>query len=310
MNERSDPPASAPADTPTGALPIAAPGYLTRLVERVAPAEPTLRRRQPAMFENAPRETMATAPDLVVDTISAARPVHESTPSAVATPVPAPMAAAVAAPPAAASHGPAARETQSTRVTPPASRLPSEPPRVDATLRIVAVEVPSAAVAATAPPEPAVRTGVPTPKDRARAPAAAPRAPDRPPRAEVGSGPARRTIAPAAAAAPERNVRALPSPTPAVQTTGQRRTPAPVAGPAAARQTQAAVPPTAALRRHAPTASSAPLQPPRPRELPPIDITIGRIEVRAVAAPSPPKRSASAPQLGLDQYLRERGGQR
>jgi hypothetical protein len=70
------------------------------------------------------------------------------------------------------------------------------------------------------------------------------------------------------------------------------------------------VPPAAALRRA--NAPASPVRQPAagPRELPPIDITIGRIEVRAVSVPSQPKRSAGAPQLGLDQYLRERGGQR
>ncbi len=50
-----------------------------------------------------------------------------------------------------------------------------------------------------------------------------------------------------------------------------------------------------------------------PREVAPVQVTIGRIEVRAVAAPAAaPARGVvrAAPRLGLEQYLRERHGGR
>jgi len=71
-----------------------------------------------------------------------------------------------------------------------------------------------------------------------------------------------------------------------------------------------ALPTRAASRREQPAAHRpAPAAP--PRELPPIEVTIGRIEVRAAtAAPVAARSRGTAPRLGLDQYLRERGGHR
>jgi hypothetical protein len=44
-------------------------------------------------------------------------------------------------------------------------------------------------------------------------------------------------------------------------------------------------------------------------ELPPVEVTIGRVEVHAVVAPASAARSQrTAPRLSLDQYLRERHG--
>jgi hypothetical protein len=41
--------------------------------------------------------------------------------------------------------------------------------------------------------------------------------------------------------------------------------------------------------------------------LPPVQVTIGRVDVRAVAAPPAAERSRrNAPRLSLEQYLRER----
>jgi hypothetical protein len=73
-------------------------------------------------------------------------------------------------------------------------------------------------------------------------------------------------------------------------------------------------PPAAALAwtragQPSPRAAARPPSPPSP---PPVQISIGRIEVRA-AAPTPPSRRAAAlagPRLSLDDYLRARGGRR
>jgi hypothetical protein len=43
---------------------------------------------------------------------------------------------------------------------------------------------------------------------------------------------------------------------------------------------------------------------------PTIQVTIGRIEVRAESAPSPRRAEPAAPRLTLDEYLRQRGGER
>ncbi|GAA0764043.1 hypothetical protein GCM10009107_49700 [Ideonella azotifigens] len=91
--------------------------------------------------------------------------------------------------------------------------------------------------------------------------------------------------------------------------------------PSAASPAHAATPPRLALPpalspRNAARRQAATAPQPAPRavvpELPPIKVTIGRIEVRAVTgAPSTPRSTTSAaPRLSLDQYLRNRGGQR
>ncbi len=60
----------------------------------------------------------------------------------------------------------------------------------------------------------------------------------------------------------------------------------------------------AAVRAAVRPSASAPA-----RELAPVQVTIGRVEVRAATAPAPAERSKrAAPRLSLDQYLRERGG--
>lgn len=58
-----------------------------------------------------------------------------------------------------------------------------------------------------------------------------------------------------------------------------------------------------------PQAVQAP--PPRPVEPPVIEISIGRVEVRAVSAPAPaaaPRQRSAAPMLSLDDYLKQKDG--
>lgn len=58
-----------------------------------------------------------------------------------------------------------------------------------------------------------------------------------------------------------------------------------------------------------PSASEARSATQMPEAAPTIRVTIGRIEVRAVTPPTPaPQRSASAPRVSLDDYLRGRNG--
>jgi hypothetical protein len=60
----------------------------------------------------------------------------------------------------------------------------------------------------------------------------------------------------------------------------------------------------AGARRAADTAGSALAVPPAPT----VQVTIGRIEVRAAPAPAQATRRAAAPLLSLDEYLRQRSG--
>jgi len=267
--------------------------YLARLVERVAPSEPLLRRRQPALFENAHADSAAalqpSAPEALPDVHPPAR--QADVPIAA---MPRPTQAVAATTPSAARS--AAIEV----------RLPSEQPRADHTLRAPAVDVPPprahtierAALAAPHAAPVAARPAAVVERivDRQREPAT-----PMPPRTEER----------AQAVLPQRNER--PATPPALQLhTVVQRMPAPaVAEPAAARAARAAaVPSTAVVRRAAALATPAAQPAPRASAPPPIDITIGRIEVRAVAAPSQPRRGVAAPKLGLDQYLSEREGRR
>ncbi|WP_263381634.1 hypothetical protein [Granulicella arctica] len=84
----------------------------------------------------------------------------------------------------------------------------------------------------------------------------------------------------------------------------------------APRDTASPAPPKRAMQP-APPAPQAPRVPPRSRAvpaettpaLPNIQVTIGRIELRAPqSAPKPAVSRAAAPKLGLDDYLRQRGG--
>lgn len=133
-------------------------------------------------------------------------------------------------------------------------------------------------------------------------------APSPPPRAE---GTPITAPPPAAAPTPLR-----PAPNPPVTMIHQA---APEAGREAPGEASRRVPPAsgAALGAAAPVITR--IAPPRPTEPQaaaaaappaPIEITIGRIEIRASqAAPAPPRpRQARGPALGLDAYLRQRGG--
>jgi hypothetical protein len=273
-------------------------GHLARLVERLAPAEPTLRRRQPALFEGAhtaPAEPMPDAVDTSVSRMGVApvfaepatspRPTHN---------LPAPTQAPKLSP-----LRPLQDPPTSAAATPAAA--PHEALRVDSTVRIVMTEAPARAVSMASL--------------TAFAPAAAVRATVSRPEQPAGPAAARSLLAPALEhetaprprRAPELPADALVAHSRAVARAASVATPAP---PKSTATLPAALSPRNAARRQAATAP-----PPAPRaaarELPPVEVTIGRIEVRAVtSAPATPRSHASAPRLSLDDYLRSRGGQR
>lgn len=289
-----------PAAEPRGTL-----GHLARLVERVTPHEATLRRRRPALFEtpgrpggppmaphgevidgNATRSTLGAAP--LPPTLTPS--VHRATVHHTVEPSP-------SRPPAQHTHAPA---------TPAATerRPPDAPPRIDATFARPALAAAPTAIAPSAAttaaqlplaPQPVLR---PTQADTTRQPHSAARSgerlaeasPRQPSRANADTTQRTSISVPQAARA---DTAAHPAPAPSAPT------PAPTH-----------------LTRIAARRQAAPPQPaPRPaaRELPPVEVTIGRIEVRAMTTaphPSSPPSSATAPRLGLDQYLRDRGGSR
>lgn len=284
-------------------------GYLARLVERVAPTEPTLRRRQPALFESAHpalvepvAEPVGTgmlrrdAAPVLAELAVAPRPTHT---------VPAPVRT-----PAQLPSRPPQDEQPSANAR--ATTVPHEAPRVDSTIRIMrdgalARPVPARSPTAFAPTPTALRPASPPP-----APPDAARARRRPALERETVVPPRRAaeppaVAPVAHKRPVARADTVTTPAPPKST----------AAPAAPAATPPRPPPPPAFaprntaRRQAATA----LQPaPRPavRELPPIEVTIGRIEVRAVAgAPGAPRGTPNAtPRLSLDEYLRDRGGSR
>jgi hypothetical protein len=284
-------------------------GYLASLVERVTPTEPTLRRRQPALFEGTHAALAEPAPDLA-DTHVARQDMAPTLagPATNLRPMDAPPA------PMLAPRGSTPRTEQDhAPITAPQSvAVPHEAPHVDSTVRVVMVESPVRA--APLPP-------VFAPAATTRAPASPPEPPARPEAMRTRPAPApEREAAPRSRRPPE-----PPAEAPMTHNRAEARA-APVAiltqpQPSAAPPVPAATPPRPAplptvsprnaARRQAAT---APQPAPRAtaRELPPIEVTIGRIEVRAVTGASSASRgtSTAAPKLSLDQYLRDRGGQR
>ncbi len=87
--------------------------------------------------------------------------------------------------------------------------------------------------------------------------------------------------------------------------------PAPAPAAIAARAESTHRPAASIVRARAAQASSNAAVAASPAALPPVQITIGRVEIRAVAPPAQDAargRKATGPRLTLDDYLRERGG--
>ena len=299
---RAAPPPKTAADAPSGAF----DGHLARLVQRARPAEPLLKRRQPSMFESSRPATQAHgADDEFVDALPyASMPItaprrgeashaHEAAPRRLE-----------------ADDGGVARSPQATsmQALQPAPPPPLHPTpatlRVDASMRL-APATPSAAERAIGLGAPA-RAASPTPADdtplpRPREATAVVTLSRHRPHDESGTSPTHRS-------------RALTESSP------ERTRPANANPEALLRPARAAATPPAGDPRGVQRAAIAPgLRGPQaphaapPREVAPVQVTIGRIEVRAVAAPAAaPARGVvrAAPRLGLEQYLRERHGGR
>lgn len=293
--------ATAPGDAPASRHGTASAGHLARLVQRTRPAEALLQRRQPSLFEpmqpgvpthgvdDEPMDAMGSAP---ATSPRPAEPVaawrtwsQRPEPGAVETVRPRPPAPAPAAPP------PARQEL----------RLLRETLRIDASVRTVHTVSPAterqarqvASGQAGAPPT-AGRMAAFHPMEEAPAPRPSPSSP----REETGASRPR----------PPGDSAALSL----AKATTAASTPAPLLRPTHTPSVRPASLPRS-IQRAATAQSVHRQQPPRtsqPRELPPVQVTIGRIEVRAVAAPAAAteRKAMSAPRMSLDQYLRERQG--
>jgi hypothetical protein len=297
---------------PREAAPAA--GFLAHLLERVHPTEPLLQRRQPSLFEPVnPRADVQVRglADEGADWTSSRPAPASSAVAAVALPLARPEVRSAAMPP----------------VAPVASLSPiDEGPRMATALNIASTQSELRVLRETL----RIDTSLRVLHEPARpVPAALRQVPDRPAPADL---PPALTVnaRPIVIAAP-RAVRTLPQPA--------APAPAPAAklGPPAAAATRPVLAPASAARSELAQLSAALRSRPKPpvstratqraqavqfalrwpaepaiRELPPVQVTIGCIEVRAVAAPSVPadRKPRSAPQLSLEQYLRERNGER
>jgi len=287
------------------------PGYLAQLVERVLPSVPPLQRRQPALFEPAqPRagSGLHVAAAEVAAEAPAQRP-HAEAPGALPlpmirdrpTPFPEPPPhrrdALAAAPPPPRAEMPNAPEVVVRHET---TTLVREAPRVDASFRAAPLAVTSWTRAATAAP-------TVTPK---ALPERAPETRAAAPRAAIPAVDARTPVPHATVPPTESTHRAVPVrdevPLP-------RRARQPASPPPPDTRPRASSPPapSRAASRAAVQAALRQSALPPPRELPPVEVTIGRVEVRAVAAPPGAVRGARpAPRLSLEQYLNDRNGGR
>jgi hypothetical protein len=268
-----------------------ADGYLAQLVARMRLGEPVLRRRPPALFEPVqPWAEVRTHDGVSADGLAAAplppTPRH-----------PEPSAPGVAA---RSAHPPLGAGDLAPRVPPaptealvPAFRHDVRPAhetrRVDPSIRIVH----AAALPAThiMPPElSAVFVTAPAAVRQVDAPRSSDTAP------ALARQPGRINEAPALLRQPR-----------------ERGTPVSALASRASTPRRNAMPSStapSALQRAADAQVSLRQPQPPPRDLPPVQVTIGRIEVRAVAAPAAASERGprSAPRMGLEQYLRDRHG--
>jgi hypothetical protein len=279
-----------------------AAGFLAHLVERVRPTEPLLQRRQPSLFEPVQPWTDARTRDGPGDGSDGVPRTMPDAPVSPAVTSPAAPIGMFAPPPAvpaptsrqstesADASAPAAMPTAATTVR-QELRILRETLRVGPSLRVIH-EVITPAPAAPVQIEPLTVAASAAPAFEA------PRAPD---------------------TAPEKPRTAQPAPEPLVLASPRPLAPVAVLTPPPSHPARAeamAVP--VALRSHAPpplahaaqraaAAQAALRQAQPPRELPPVQVTIGHVDVRAVAAPPAAERSRhNPPRLSLEQYLRER----
>jgi len=272
--------------------------FLAGLVDRAQGRAPVLERRPRALFEPQRPEPAARIEEIAQDTSAdeprvAAAASHAAHPS-LERPIDRPLLPAVAplARPVGREPAPARHESMPAR------------PALLAVEPLPASRRGSASTDDDAPRSPR-RSSTPEARDTSREPA--------PRRAETANAalptaPVRPRSAEATAREPRPREASTPA-SPAV-TTVQHVHHHHAASPAAARATTPVVCPAVLL------AKAAQSPPPRrepaaaPASPPPVQITIGRVEVRAVHAPAERARSAApaAPRLSLDDYLRRRSG--
>lgn len=294
-----------------------ADGFLGQLARRLDPTEPVLQRRQPSRFE-------PVAPwggEAAFDTVAAAPQAPPATrPRADAPTVPAPPTGRATA---------AAATAASAHVATPMVH------GADAPLRHLAAPI----LQADARADPGRAAAPPAPEHRRAAEAIGPRHEHLTREThvvvervvnEAGTPPARAAATPAAATPSPPATRPPPPPGAAANGPARATRPVPIddsiraaaVAPARRAADAAAVPHPAAPRpapatvaaaaagtaRRAAAPSLAPAAAPAP--LPPIEVTIGRVEIRAVAPAAAPARPvrAGGPRLSLDDYLRQRGG--
>lgn len=253
--------------------------FFSRLLDRAFERAPVLERRRPSAFEPAAELPPTAEPPHVA---GAQAPVIWPAPAAASAPPPRPAVTEPQPPRAPAAPLPVTSRASAERApAPAAARRPDPQP-----------SPPSA-------PRPAAASGPLPAPDLRSSPAASARAPDAPPR--TTNTPLPVSAKPAPAAEPARPWQQAAQ---AVVRTlaGDARVPraAPVASSGAIQS-----PPPATRRAMRAAARPAP-----PPAAPPVQVTIGRIEVRAIAGTSAtaPVRAtrAAAPRLSLDDYLRSR----
>ena len=276
---------------------VALTGYLAQLVERVLPTEPTLQRRQPTLFEPAQPWSGASLEEVVTE--RAATTVRPSgrgdvppaspwraAPAEASAPLPAQATSLLAhAATDSTVRAPAPSPGEAPALPGEARGVPREPPLVDTIVRVVTVN--------PAPRAETVRNMVQPPvavPAGATGRAAATRVIEPPPMVRHAPPRTAEPERPRQPAAPRADPPLLP-----------RRDRSAEAAPA--------VMPSRAAMRAAARSAVRPLDPAPAREPPPIEVTIGRVEVRAVAAaPSNPRSQRAAPRLSLSQYLSDRNG--
>jgi hypothetical protein len=274
--------------------------FLSRLAERSTGTPPALRPRVPSTFEPWSAGDLGADPRAAAAWPSAAQPTN-----------------AAASPPAATARP--TREPPRASVTPPAPASPPAPaPPLDSDDRHPAAPRPRTPAPAPAPISAAAAAAEPSadaPPPPAPAPAPRHHAPDLSPEP---LGPTRPTPA---VAAPPRQPRRQGSAPPVPETAAPAAAEAPLAARAASRAPRddavaepwhafepPAGPPANVVQRGRARAGPAPT-PGRAGDGPlTVEVTIGRVEVRA--APAPParagRRPAPGPRVTLDEYLAER----
>ncbi len=276
--------------------PLFAGGHLARLVQRACLGEAVLQRRRPAMFEPGHPAGLLMHGDVdavahAVPTPSTPRPyggeLVEATRSrpadgGAAAPVPPPAAARAIERPSLRALRDLLRVDASLHARPPGLHPPATGGAQEVSPRALggnpaAQTHPAARAPAQRPPAGVEPVAIRDAQRQRATPVAPP----------LHSGRELASVSPRPAQAREHSTSHR---APAVPPAPLRR----VAVPAA--QRTAAAPPTLAASRPA---------------LPPVQVTIGRIEVRAVTAPAPAaeRRARAAPRLSLEHYLhaRQRG---